>query len=476
MRSIRWRNARSFLWTGLAILVVPAGSGCVSYRPRPAHEVAFTSHAQTKTDGDLRVTVAVLDEQETAAVFGVPLYRRGIQPVWLEIENQGDDPYVLSKPSLDAQYYSPLEAAYVNHFRATRWLPDVGPLSLLFLPALIPGGIEQLSAAVANRQMDLDFDEKGFGNGIVPAGETRSGFVFTTLDEGTKRVPVVLYGTGEQRRLTFLVRVPGARLDHHRVDFAGLYREDEVAEVDGEGLRSALAQLPCCTTSRDGRTQGDPLNLVIVGDFDDVLHAFRHARWDETEYVHARSAWRTIASFLFGKRYRTSPVSDLYVFGRRQDVAFQKVRNTVDDRHHFRLWLAPLRFDGRPVWIGQASRDVGVRFTLKTSTLTTHAIDADVDDARDYVLGDLVERQRVGRLGYAGGVGTAAKSAPRTNLTGDPYFTDGFRGVVVLAEPPARLEVFDWDYRPLRGAAGAAGAPAVARDGSSPSDDDLIER
>jgi hypothetical protein len=475
MGSTWWRDARAFPWTSLATLIALASPGCVSYHPRPVQDVGFAARAQSKSEGDVRVTVAVLDEKESQAVFGVALYRRGIQPVWLEVENRGDDPYVLSKPSLDPQYYSSLEAAYVNHFRATRWLPAIGPFSLLFFPALIPGGIEYLSAVVANREMDADFHEKGFGNEIILPGETRSGFVFTTLDEGTKRVSVVLYGAGQQRRLTFLVSVPGTRLDHQRVDFPGLYREDQIVDADEERLRKALADMPCCTTSRDGAKPGDPLNLVIVGDFDDVLQAFTHARWDETEYIHARSAWRTLGSFLFGTRYRTSPVSDLYVFGRRQDVAFQKVRKTVDDRHHFRLWLAPLRYAGRPVWIGQASRDVGVRFTLQTKTLTTHEIDPDVDDARDYILGDLVERERVSRLGYAGGVGAAPKSAPRANLTGDPYFTDGFRGVVVLAEPPTRLDVFDWDYRPLRAALGAAGVPPPP-EGSSAPDDEPSER
>ena len=40
-----------------------------------------------------------------------------------------------------------------------------------------------------------------------------------------------------------------------------------------------------------------------------------------------------------------------------------------------RLWLAPFRFEDRPVWIGQVSRDIGVKITPKSPTLTTHVID-----------------------------------------------------------------------------------------------------
>ena len=64
-------------------------------------------------------------------------------------------------------------------------------------------------------------------------------------------------------------------------------------------------------------------------------------------------------SSVFGRRYRTSPVSPLYVFDRPQDFALQKARKTVDERNHLRLWRAPVDFEGKPVWVGQLSRDIG---------------------------------------------------------------------------------------------------------------------
>jgi hypothetical protein len=47
------------------------------------------------------------------------------------------------------------------------------------------------------------------------------------------------------------------------------------------------------------------------------------------------------------------------------------------------------------VWVGQVSRDIGVRFTLRTWNLTTHRIDPEVDEARDYVIEDLLEAERL---------------------------------------------------------------------------------
>jgi hypothetical protein len=137
-------------------------------------------------------------------------------------------------------------------------------------------------------------------------------------------------------------------------------------------------------------------------------------------------------------------VSSLFVDGRAQDFALQRARQTINQRLHLRLWLTPLRFRGQPVWIGQISRDIGVRFTPKTWNLTTHKIDPDVDDARDYLLDELLESGRVGLVGYAPGAQAADRTSPRHNLTGDPYFTDGLRAVIEFADKPTIPTFVNW--------------------------------
>src|SRR5262249_21428340 len=163
-------------------------------------------------------------------------------------------------------------------------------------------------------------------------------------------------------------------------------------------LRKRWAAMPRCTSNRHGSVEGDPLNLAVVGDFETIISGFG-ARWDETETISLKSCGRTLKAFLRGSRYSYSPVSPLFVTGRSQDFALQKARQTINQRLHLRLWTTPLRFQGKPVWIGQVSRDIGVRFTLKTWNLTTHKIDPDVDDARDFVLDDLMEAGRAPRVG-----------------------------------------------------------------------------
>jgi LssY-like putative type I secretion system component LssY len=149
-------------------------------------------------------------------------------------------------------------------------------------------------------------------------------------------------------------------------------------------------------------------------------------------------------SFLLGSQYRYSPVSALYLFGRSQDVALQRSRRSINERLHLRLWLAPLRLEGKPVWVGQVSRDIGVRFTTKTWNLTTHRVDPDVDEARDYVIEDLLQAGRLEATAYVDGVGECGSLTPRRNLTGDPYYTDGKRAVIVLSTTRTAPKFVAW--------------------------------
>jgi hypothetical protein len=414
----------------------------VPYHPRP-EERPFLDRAVVQQDDELAVRVAVLDDRESERFFGVPLARRGLQPVWLQITNHGRQPYRLRLASLDPTYYPPLEAAYVNHYAIGRRLLGFGLLAWLFLPLLILLPLKVIGAWSANRRMNAFFQEHGIGWGLIRPGTELAGFVFTSHDEGTKQVPVRLLGAAGVKDFAFAIPIPGLRVDHGHKEFDALFPADALVVCDEAELRKRLEAQPRSTTNRHGTKEGDPLNLVVIGDFDAILNGFG-ARWDETETISLQSCRRTFRAFLLGSHYRYSPVSPLYVTGRSQDFALQKTRRTINQRLHLRLWLTPLRFHEKPVWIGQISRDIGVRFTLKTWNLTTHKIDPDVDDARDYLLDDLLEAGRVSMVGYVAGTEAAAHSAPRRNLTGDPYFTDGLRAVAMFSETRTSATFLNW--------------------------------
>ena len=98
------------------VIFILAVSGCASFNPRPLEEVPFRERAQTKSEGNVRVTAAVPSPDESRRLFGVSVYRRGVQPIWLKIENNNEDAVYFLPVGLDPDYFSPFEASYVNHF------------------------------------------------------------------------------------------------------------------------------------------------------------------------------------------------------------------------------------------------------------------------------------------------------------------------------------------------------------------------
>ena len=366
-----------------------------------------------ETSNGVRVTSAVPSAVETIQIFGFGLYTRNIQPVWLRVENLSDEDFYFLPAGVDEAYFTPIETSYRRQNR---------------IP-LLDWGINRDFYASS-----LDMH--------IGAGEVHSGYVFTRVDQGTKSFNVDVVGRSDQFRMSFFVPVPGLKLDHYQVAWDSLYDESEIRHVDRAGLIASLQALPCCVTDRKGKNHGDPINLAVIGEIRDIYYSFMRAGWDETETIYGGSLWKTLGSALSGSEYRYSPVSALYVYGRAQDVALQKARTSVHNRNHLRLWLTPLRYEGKPVLIGQISRDIGVRFTWKT--ITTHKIDPDVDEAREYLLEDLAYAQSVRAFGYVNGVGTASFDAPRSNLTGDPYFTDGLRLVLHLTAEPSDISEIEF--------------------------------
>ncbi len=401
------------------LLALPA----VAQQPDDTTRPAFLERAISQNKDAVTVTVAVPSASETRELFGVPLYRKKIQPVWIEVTNNRASPITFLPVAVDPQYFTTIESA-----------------------ALGAGG-----PGKADRTMRKFFLDRKIDMYIEPGGH-RTGFMFTQLEEGTKSFNVDIYtDDSEVVYFTFFVPVPGLRLDHHDVDWDSLYTAEEMLDLDKDELIEALRNMPCCTTDKKSKGSGDPLNLVVIGTIEDVYYAFIRAGWDETEVISRSSLTKMAGSFITGSEYRYSPVSGLYVFGRTQDAAFQKARGSINERNHLRLWMSAIRYQGIPVWIGQISRDIGVRFTTKT--ITTHKVDPDVDETREYLVENLAYSQALAKLAYVGGVSAAPIDEPRGNLTGDPYFTDGHRVVLWISSQPtdiSDIEILQWGAPPIR--------------------------
>jgi hypothetical protein len=74
---------------------------------------------------------------------------------------------------------------------------------------------------------------------------------------------------------------------------------------------------------------------------------------------------------------------------------------------------------------------------MKARPPVTHKIDPDIDEARHALVEDLIFSQMLAKVGWVKGVGPARPTKPGTNLTGDPYFTDGYRTVLIIDQGPS---------------------------------------
>ena len=430
------------------------------YQPEP-NERGFLERAETQNRSGVEVTVAIPDARESERLFGVPLARRGLQPVHIRVVNRSSETLRLHFRSIDPHYFPPLEAAARCHFSILKRLSAFGVLVwfyIFFVLVLAP--IKLLSVRWANQKMDTWFQSLGFHRRPIAPGGVSEGFVFTSIDIGTKLIRVQLMATGGKdsagqdsvaMEVDAAERMSGKKLS---VPFVDMNFTVSVAGIDTDYLHRKIdkfipgKQLPDCDVRslierlRDvstvacnhlGEGSGDPINLVVIGDFEMLLTAFS-GRWDETEVISLATCWKTLQAFTLGSEYRYSPVSSLFLFGRSQDIALQQIRKSISERLHLRLWMAEFTFQKKPVWVGQVSRDIGVRFTTSAWNLTTHRIDPDVDESRDYVLEDLLDAERVAAAGYVDAAAACTQRSPRRNLTGDPYFTDGKRVVIQLGD------------------------------------------
>jgi hypothetical protein len=388
--------------------------------PAPTAEQSFMSRAEVRQQGTVTVRAAVLTDEESERYFGASLADHGIQVVWLSVDNASDLRLRFLPIVTDPNYFS---------------APEVARLLRVWWRS----SANALNASVVTQAPMPD---------VIPQGRTAAGFVFTHREGGLKLFEVGFETDKQMLRFRFVLPVGGSSYAIEKVDFGSIYPSGSVEAVDLATLRERLAQLRCCTVNKAGNTNGDPLNIVVVGHGIDALFAFIERGWRLDEPFDLHSVYRTIRAFLFGNEYLNAPVSPLYVFGRQQDVALQKARDTVSLRNHLRLWLAPFTIDGLQVWVGQISRDIGIKLTTQSWYLTTHIISPEVDQDRFYLMQDLILSGAVSRFGFVRGVGASSMPDPRVNLTGEPYLTDGLRLVLFLNEPRRtfdQIDFLDWE-------------------------------
>lgn len=248
--------------------------------------------------------------------------------------------------------------------------------------------------------------------------------VFVVWDFADQRLPMafalgITYAAGAYIILPYAVRMGLKVLQRHRV--------------------------PSFTVSADG-LPADPVNLALYGTLDELRAAFTAIGWVEADELTLKSSWRMVQAFVLNRPYPAAPFSTLFLFGRGQDIGFQKA---IDDsprkRHHVRFWGRSLEevqdidtasfwlnTDVPPAgaivpWVGAGTRDTGFGLTKLTFQIT-HATDSDTNAERDYIMGELQKAATIGKIMWE------RSGEPVHGKRVNHYITDGDVAVAALGK------------------------------------------
>jgi hypothetical protein len=413
MPLVRIRRAANL--ASLACVVI-ALSGCATWTvPTDPGDELLRARAVTEAASGVVVSATVLGAEDSIRMLGSDVNAAGVQPVWIEVRNDTEHMLWLLRAGADPDYFSPLEVAWSVHVKLAR---------------------------KTNARIDEHFSQRAFPNPI-PAHGTSSGILFTNPQPVVKLLTVDLLGSKLMIPFTLFLPVPGDIASSKEIIHK--YADTEIENYDDLGaLRRALEGLPCCAATPDGRLVGEPLNVALVGNPDDIAAAVNRRGY---------------------RRGESGADPSQRVFGRPADLTVRKQLNDRASENWLRMWRAPLSYRGDMVFVAQAGRPIGGRFHGEgPPALTVHA---NVDEVRNQLIHDFMYSGGLERLAVVGGVGAVTPDRPKTLPRGGNYFTDGRRVVFFLSTRPrtfAEVEVLQWE--PIV----PAGAAKETRDVSRASD------
>ncbi len=176
----------------------------------------------------------------------------------------------------------------------------------------------------------------------------------------------------------------------------------------------------------------EPISLVLIGSYDDVIGTFAHAGWQKADLPTPIRVVREGLAAIGNRPDPSGPATPAYLADRPQSLTFEKPDSSspgIRHRHHTRVWptaycAAP---DCRPISVATASYDVGIELSAQLH-LPTHRIDPHIDNERALITSDLARAGATAR-----GIVAVVPPMSGTNAAGDPFVTDG--RAVILTMP-----------------------------------------
>ncbi len=188
------------------------------------------------------------------------------------------------------------------------------------------------------------------------------------------------------------------------------------ASIRGFRIIHPPKHLPLYSVTPDGFAS-DPLNVGIIGTRRELITVMQESGWHVADRHTVRNVVRLVFSILFEQPYLNAPISSLYLFGRKQDIAFEiPVTGSSTQRHHVRFWATTYDnekdfsvrtihwqhrkahvFGDNLLWVGAASLDVGLTL-IRHNFQISHMIDPDTNKERELIVDQLKKAQLVSKV------------------------------------------------------------------------------
>ena len=304
----------------------------------------------------------------------------------------------------------------------------------LLLPdeVAIPVSAEVVEVDTAKEHVD----DLGRVNGILPIVSVSSGVAYVAVPLllvnptigipvwGAKTVlapsanPEIHFPTGTELiiRLSTAVALPEPKAEFPIP--AKSFSTDDLA-----GIQQLLKNSE--QRARMGGRPSDIVNVLFFGSRSQLDRAFHASGWALAQKKSPISLYRMYLALTKRYGYPRAPTNALTLNGEASIFVQQKSLDTVQKRHHVRVWQYPQR---EGVWLGAAAEDVGFRFKL---THWTHSTDPNIDSERAKVVNDLAF---IGCVDAAGLLSRNSADLVQDPNAEYPILTDGDIAVVRLNE------------------------------------------
>ena len=223
--------------------------------------------------------------------------------------------------------------------------------------------------------------------------------------------------------------------------------DEQLTAEDRTELRAVTAGMPYRAFAAGSNRASDLMNVLFAGSKEEIEAAFLAAGWTRASPSTMHTTLLGVRAVAEGHGDRHAPMSHMLANDREPDMLWEKGLNDFSKRHHVRIWKQDSTWNGQPLWIGAATRDVDFAFMRRGGGAMTHKIAQDIDQERDKIAHDFEFTACTDVVDWwdRPGAPTAAR-----NGTGDLMETDGRLAVLRLNRCTSPRVVEDSDAEPLR--------------------------